>query len=42
MGFGHRVYKNYDPRALIMKNLAREISDVLGEKDDRILLDTAL
>ena len=30
MGFGHRVYKNYDPRAAIVKDLAHEIIDHLG------------
>jgi hypothetical protein len=25
MGFGHRIYKSYDPRAKIMKNLAKEV-----------------
>jgi citrate synthase len=36
MGFGHRIYKSYDPRAKIMKNLAREvllISSVLNQKN---------
>lgn len=30
MGFGHRVYKSYDPRARIVKNLADELLDKLG------------
>src|SRR6201984_1373071 len=30
MGFGHRVYKNYDPRAKIVKHIAYEVFDVLG------------
>ncbi|MDR6939944.1 citrate synthase [Arcanobacterium hippocoleae] len=30
MGFGHRVYKNYDPRATIVKELADEVLDQLG------------
>ena len=30
MGFGHRVYKNYDPRAKIVKRLAYEVFDVMG------------
>ena len=30
MGFGHRVYKNYDPRAKICKKLAREVFSVTG------------
>lgn len=36
MGFGHRVYKNYDPRAAIIKKAADEILDKLG-KDDPLL-----
>lgn len=31
MGFGHRVYKNYDPRAKIIKNLAHQVFDVTGK-----------
>lgn len=30
MGFGHRVYKNFDPRAVILKNLLNELKDELG------------
>ncbi|HSR52170.1 MAG TPA: citrate synthase [Acidobacteriota bacterium] len=30
MGFGHRVYKNYDPRAKVIKNLAHEVFSVTG------------
>jgi len=30
MGFGHRVYKNYDPRARIVKHIAYEVFDVMG------------
>ena len=30
MGFGHRVYKNYDPRAQVMKKLADEVFEVTG------------
>ena len=30
MGFGHRVYKNFDPRAKIMKESADEVLDILG------------
>ncbi len=33
MGFGHRVYKNFDPRALIIKQSADEILDKLGIED---------
>jgi citrate synthase len=31
MGFGHRVYKNYDPRAKIIKNIADQVFDVTGK-----------
>jgi citrate synthase len=34
MGFGHRVYKNYDPRARIMQKTAHEVLNELGVKDD--------
>jgi citrate synthase len=30
MGFGHRVYKNYDPRARIIKKVAEEVFEVTG------------
>jgi citrate synthase len=30
MGFGHRVYKNYDPRARILKNIAERVFEVTG------------
>ena len=39
MGFGHRVYKNYDPRAKIIKRTAYEVFDVLGKNP---LIDIAL
>jgi citrate synthase len=39
MGFGHRVYKNYDPRARIIKKLAHEVFAVTGKNP---LLDIAL
>ncbi|MQA07291.1 MAG: citrate synthase [Pseudonocardiaceae bacterium] len=39
MGFGHRVYKNYDPRAKIIKRTADEILEKLGVNDE--LLDIA-
>src|SRR6202021_1997938 len=41
MGFGHRVYKNYDPRAKIMQKTCHEVLAELGIKDDP-LLDVAL
>ena len=34
MGFGHRVYKNYDPRARIVKQLADEVLEVTGKDED--------
>ena len=37
MGFGHRVYKNYDPRAKIMEKTCHEVLDELGIKDDPLL-----
>ncbi|ARJ05706.1 citrate synthase [Humibacter sp. BT305] len=39
MGFGHRVYKNYDPRAKLVKESADEVLAALGVQDD--LLDIA-
>jgi citrate synthase len=39
MGFGHRVYKNYDPRARIIKGLAHQVFDVTGKNP---LLEIAL
>ena len=41
MGFGHRVYKNYDPRAKIMQKTAHDVLSELGIKDDP-LLDVAM
>src|SRR5674476_1419143 len=35
MGFGHRVYKNYDPRAAIVKAAADEVLSSLGKSDER-------
>ncbi|MBV9655181.1 MAG: citrate (Si)-synthase [Acetobacteraceae bacterium] len=37
MGFGHRVYKNYDPRAKIMQKTCHEVLSELGIKDDPLL-----
>ncbi len=37
MGFGHRVYKNYDPRARIMQKTTHEVLGALGIKDDPTL-----
>ena len=41
MGFGHRVYKNYDPRAKIMQKTAHDVLSEIGAKDDP-LLDVAM
>ncbi|MBX9604578.1 MAG: citrate synthase [Gammaproteobacteria bacterium] len=41
MGFGHRVYKNYDPRARVMQQTCHEVLNELGIKDDP-LLDVAM
>lgn len=38
MGFGHRVYKNFDPRATVMRESAYEILEELGIKDKRMEL----
>ncbi|MCB1443363.1 MAG: citrate (Si)-synthase [Methyloceanibacter sp.] len=37
MGFGHRVYKNYDPRAKIMQKTCHEVLGAVGMEDDPIL-----
>ncbi len=37
MGFGHRVYKNYDPRARVMQETCHEVLAELGIKDDPML-----
>jgi len=34
MGFGHRVYKNYDPRAKLMQETCREVLEAMGLQDD--------
>jgi citrate synthase len=36
MGFGHRVYKNYDPRAKLMRETCHEVLEELGLHDDRL------
>src|SRR5690625_1184075 len=38
MGFGHRVYKNYDPRARIVKAIADDVLESLGVHDSRLEL----
>ena len=37
MGFGHRVYKNYDPRAKVMQQTCREVLELLGVQNDPLL-----
>jgi citrate synthase len=34
MGFGHRVYKNFDPRATIIRDMAHKVLDKLGQSDN--------
>src|ERR1700732_4513349 len=36
-GFGHRVYKSYDPRATVLRRRAQELLDALGRRDDPLL-----
>lgn len=36
MGFGHRVYRNFDPRATLMRETCHEVLDELGLHDDRL------
>ncbi|HZV21495.1 MAG TPA: citrate synthase [Hyphomicrobiales bacterium] len=36
-GFGHRVYKNYDPRARVMQRTCKEVLEVVGIKNDPLL-----
>ena len=33
MGFGHRVYKNYDPRAVVLRKSCHEVLEELGVED---------
>ncbi len=37
MGFGHRVYKNYDPRAAVLRESCHEVLEDLGVRDDPLL-----
>src|SRR5712671_6939989 len=39
MGFGHRIYKNYDPRARIIKHIADQVFEIMGKNP---LLEIAL
>ena len=38
MGFGHRVYKNYDPRARLVKKIADDVLERLGVNDEKLEL----
>jgi citrate synthase len=42
MGFGHRVYKNYDPRAKLMQETTREVLEAVGTNDPLLGLAKAL
>ena len=37
MGFGHRVYKNYDPRAKVMQKTCHEVLNEIGNTDNKLL-----
>jgi citrate synthase len=37
MGFGHRVYKNYDPRAMVMRQTCHEVLEIMGVQHDPML-----
>lgn len=37
MGFGHRVYKNFDPRATVLRQTCQEVLDELGQSDEPLL-----
>ena len=42
MGFGHRVYKSYDPRAAIIREMCHRVLEKLGKEKDRPLFELAL
>src|SRR5690606_21313380 len=42
MGFGHRVYKSYDPRAAIIREMCHRVLERLGRKEDKPLFELAL
>jgi citrate synthase len=42
MGFGHRVYKNYDPRATLIREMAHRVLAQIGTSDDAPLFELAL
>ncbi len=37
MGFGHRIYKSYDPRAVVLRETCKEVLDELGENNNPLL-----
>jgi citrate synthase len=42
MGFGHRVYKNFDPRAQIMQKMCYSVLETIQDKETKPLLDLAI
>ena len=42
MGFGHRVYKSYDPRAAIIRKMCHRVLERLGQRNDQPLFELAL
>ena len=42
MGFGHRVYKNFDPRAKIMQKMCYDVLKIIDDSDTKPLLDLAI
>ena len=42
MGFGHRVYKNYDPRATVLRKSCHEVLQELGDQQHQPLLEVAM
>ncbi len=42
MGFGHRVYKSYDPRAAIIRKMCHRVLEKLGQRNDQPLFELAL
>lgn len=42
MGFGHRVYKNYDPRAAVLRETCKEVLNELGQLNNNPLLQIAM
>ena len=42
MGFGHRVYKNFDPRAKIMQKMCYEVLKIVDDEETKPLLELAI